>query len=40
MDARIQSGDDFFAYANGAWLKATAIPAGKERGRARDRAQS
>ena len=31
VDASIKPGDDFFAYANGAWLKATAIPAGKER---------
>ncbi|HSQ32193.1 MAG TPA: M13 family metallopeptidase [Gemmatimonadaceae bacterium] len=29
-------GDDFFAYANGGWLKATALPAGKERWGARD----
>ena len=33
------SGDDFYAYANGAWLKATAIPAGKERWTARDELQ-
>ncbi|MEP6618055.1 MAG: M13 family metallopeptidase [bacterium] len=31
VDAHIKPGDDFFAYANGAWLKATEIPAGKER---------
>ena len=31
VDASIQPGDDFFAYANGEWLKATEIPAGKER---------
>ena len=36
MDASITPGDDFFAYANGAWLKATAIPAGKERWAGRD----
>ena len=36
MDASITPGDDFFAYANGGWLKATAIPAGKERWGARD----
>ena len=36
MDPSIQPGDDFFAYANGAWLKATEIPAGKERWNARD----
>jgi len=29
VDADIQPGDDFFAYANGVWLKATEIPAGK-----------
>ena len=32
----VRPGDDFFAYANGAWLKATAIPAGKERWGARN----
>src|SRR4029079_18155254 len=26
VDTTIKPGDDFFAYANGAWLKATAIP--------------
>ena len=31
-----QPGDDFFAYANAAWLNATAIPAGKERWGVRD----
>ncbi|MCE9523553.1 MAG: M13 family peptidase, partial [Alphaproteobacteria bacterium] len=31
VDASIKPGDDFFAYANGAWLKATEIPVGKER---------
>jgi predicted metalloendopeptidase len=36
VDASIAPGDDFFAYANGAWLKATALPAGKERWGARD----
>ncbi len=35
-DARVAPGDDFFAYANGEWLKATALPAGKERWGARD----
>ena len=35
VDASIKPGDDFFAYANGAWLKATDIPAGKERWTAR-----
>jgi putative endopeptidase len=27
MDTSIQPGDDFYAYANGSWLKATSIPA-------------
>ena len=36
VDASVKPGDDFFAYANGSWLKATAIPAGKERWGARD----
>jgi len=27
MDPAIAPGNDFFAYANGAWLKATEIPA-------------
>ena len=31
-----EPGDDFFAYANGAWIKAAEIPAGKERWSARD----
>ena len=31
VDPGIRPGDDFFAYANGAWLKATAIPSGRER---------
>jgi putative endopeptidase len=35
VDAGVQPGDDFFAYANGNWLKATEIPAGKERWNAR-----
>jgi predicted metalloendopeptidase len=35
VDPGIRPGDDFFAYANGAWLKATAIPAGRERWTAR-----
>ncbi len=35
VDPVIRPGDDFFAYANGAWLKATTIPAGKERWNAR-----
>jgi putative endopeptidase len=36
VDAGIKPGDDFFAYANGAWLKATDIPAGKARWTVRD----
>jgi predicted metalloendopeptidase len=31
IDPRVQPGDDFFAYANGSWLRATEIPAGRER---------
>jgi len=31
VDASVKPGDDFFAYANGAWLKSTDIPAGKAR---------
>ena len=36
VDTSIKPGDDFFAYANGAWLKATDIPAGKARWTVRD----
>jgi putative endopeptidase len=36
VDASISPGDEFFAYANGAWLKAKALPPGKERWGARD----
>ena len=36
VDASITPGDDFFAYANGGWLKATALPAGNARWGARD----
>src|SRR4051812_33250432 len=32
----IHPGDDFYAYANAAWLKTASIPAGKERWGARD----
>jgi putative endopeptidase len=32
----VRPGDDFFAYANAAWLKATEIPNGKDRWGARD----
>lgn len=35
VDAHLRPGDDFFAWANGAWLATTAIPAGKERVSAR-----
>jgi putative endopeptidase len=31
VDASIKPGDDFFAYANGDWLKTTDIPAGRQR---------
>ncbi len=31
VDAHIRPGDDFFAYANGAWLQSTEIPAGRGR---------
>ena len=31
VDVNIKPGDDFFAYANGGWLKNTQIPAGKQR---------
>lgn len=36
VDASTKPGDDFFAFANGAWLKATDMPAGKGRWTARD----
>jgi len=36
VDTGVQPGDDFFAYANGAWLETTEIPAGKERWNARN----
>ena len=29
MDASVRPGDDFYRYANGEWLRATAIPAGQ-----------
>ena len=35
VDTTVQPGDDFFAWANGAWLKANDIPVGKERWSAR-----
>lgn len=31
VDAHIQPGDDFFAYANGGWLATSTIPPGKDR---------
>lgn len=31
VDTTVAPGDDFFAYANGSWLRATEIPAGKDR---------
>jgi len=36
VDTSIKPGDDFFAYANGAWLKTAVIPAGKDRWAVRD----
>ncbi|MEO8622594.1 MAG: M13 family metallopeptidase [bacterium] len=36
VDTSIKPGDDFFAYANGSWLKSAEIPAGKARWGARD----
>ena len=36
VDESIAPGDDFFAYATGAWLQSTAIPAGKDHWNARD----
>jgi predicted metalloendopeptidase len=36
VDASITPGNDFFGYANGAWLKTTALPAGSARWGARD----
>ena len=36
VDTRIKPGDDFFGYANGAWLKAAVIPSGKDRWTVRD----
>ncbi|HEV7606419.1 MAG TPA: M13 family metallopeptidase [Steroidobacteraceae bacterium] len=35
VDESIRPGDDFFAFANGEWLAATQLPAGKERWGAR-----
>jgi putative endopeptidase len=36
VDIHIKPGDDFFAYANGAWLRAAVIPAGRDRWAVRD----
>ncbi len=36
VDVSVRPGDDFFAYANGAWLKTAVIPAGKDRWSVRD----
>ena len=36
VDTSVAPGDDFFAYANGAWLRGTAIPDGRERWGARN----
>ncbi|MEO5820128.1 MAG: M13 family metallopeptidase [Vicinamibacteraceae bacterium] len=36
VDTSAAPGDDFFAYANGAWLKAAVIPPGKDRWTVRD----
>src|SRR3954451_23725822 len=31
VSPKVQPGDDFFGYANGAWLEATQLPAGQQR---------
>jgi predicted metalloendopeptidase len=36
VDTSIKPGDDFFAYANGAWLKTAVIPPGRNRWTVRD----
>jgi predicted metalloendopeptidase len=36
VDTSIKPGDDFFGFANGAWLKATVVPAGRNRWSVRD----
>jgi len=36
VDTTVRPGDDFFAYANGAWLKAAVIPEGRGRWAVRD----
>ena len=40
VDTSVHPGDDFFAFANGEWLKATEIPAGRARWRVRDEMQA
>jgi predicted metalloendopeptidase len=40
VDASVHPGDDFFAFANGEWLKATEIPAGRARWRVGDEIRS
>jgi predicted metalloendopeptidase len=40
VDTNVHPGDDFFAYANGDWLKATEIPTGKTRWTVRDEIQA
>jgi endothelin-converting enzyme/putative endopeptidase len=36
VDPRVAPGDDFFGYANGAWLETAVIPAGRDRWSVRD----
>ncbi|MFL5494705.1 MAG: M13 family peptidase, partial [Gemmatimonadales bacterium] len=36
VDPGVRPGDDFFAYANGSWLQAAEVPAGKDRWTARN----
>src|SRR6185295_9912431 len=36
VDSSVHPGDDFFAYANGEWLRATEIPAGAAKWTARN----
>jgi len=36
VDTTVKPGDDFFAYANGAWLRTTIIPEGRDRWAVRD----
>jgi putative endopeptidase len=36
VSPKVQPGDDFFGYANGAWLEATQLPAGQQRWGARN----